>query len=91
MVTEKVKFVWDSPYLDDRSIDEFVELDLKSQSEIIRFSFSNFIKFGLNASPVDEQQAEFVFNADDAIATGEKPQISVRSGHGTGKQLFFHG
>jgi len=89
MVTEKVKFVWDSPYLDDRSIDEFVELDLKSQSEIIRFSFSNFIKFGLNASPVDEQQAEFVFNADDAIATGEKPQISVRSGHGTGKTTIL--
>lgn len=88
-MAEALTFVWNSKYLDTRTLDEYMELTLQQKAELIKSSFSNFIKFGLNVAPKDDQQADFIFQIDDAIFTNEKTDISVRSGHGTGKTTII--
>lgn len=82
-------FKWDSKYLDTRSLHDFVALDPKSQMKLISSSFSNYLKFGVNAAPKDQQLADFVFQIDEALETNEKTQISIASGHGTGKTFIL--
>lgn len=78
-------FKWESKYLSTMTIEEFVKLEQSEQIEIIRSTFSNYLKFGVNTGPKDDQLAEFIYEIDEALETNEKLYISVRSGHGTGK------
>ncbi len=89
MVTQKVDFEWKSKYLDIVTIEDFVALKTKDQITLINSTFHNFIKYGLNAAARDQQQANFIHEVDEALYTGEKPQISVKSGHGTGKTTIL--
>lgn len=90
MASEEVEiYHWESKYLDDTTLEEFIKLELKEQAGLVSSSFSNLIKYGLNVAPRDDQQAEFIYQIDDAIATNEKTDISVRSGHGTGKTTIL--
>ena len=62
MASEEVEiYDWESKYLDDTTLDEFIQLSLKEQAELVGSSFSNFIKYGLNVAPRDDQQAEFIY------------------------------
>ncbi len=82
-------FVWESKYLDKRTLKEFIALDTKDQMQLIGSTFSNYLKFGVNAGPKDEQLSKFVFEIDEALDTNEKTQISIASGHGTGKTFIL--
>ena len=82
-------FVWESKYLNPMSLEQFVKLESKEQVAIIRSSFTNYLKFGVNTAPKDQQLADFIFQIDEALETNEKPYISVRSGHGTGKTYIL--
>ena len=82
-------FEWQSKYLNPMALEEFVKLEQQEQIKIISSTFSNFLKFGVNVAPRDEQLANFIFEIDEALETNEKPYISVRSGHGTGKTFIL--
>jgi len=78
-------FTWTSKYLSPLSRDEFLKLDLEKKIKLIASSFSNYLKFGVNTGPKDEQLAGLIYQIDEALDTKQKPYISIRSGHGTGK------
>lgn len=82
-------FVWESKYLDATTIEEFISLDIQSQAKLISSTFSNYLKYGVNVSPKDPQLADFIYEIDEALETNEKPYITVRSGHGTGKTFIL--
>lgn len=82
-------FIWKSKYLNTMSLEEFIKLEPREQVNLISFSFSNFLKFGVGVSPKDEQLASFIFEIDEALETNERTAISVRSGHGTGKTFIL--
>lgn len=83
------QFVWESKYLNPMSLNEFLKLDEQSRIKLIASTFSNYLRFGVNVAPKDEQLAEFIYEIDEALETNEKPYISVRSGHGTGKTFVL--
>lgn len=82
-------FEWKSKYLNPISLDEFIKLEQQEQIQIIASTFSNYMKFGVNAGPRDQQLADFIYQIDEALETNEIPYISVRSGHGTGKTFIL--
>lgn len=84
-MAKEIIYTWDSKYLSGPSIEQFIKLQTKEQMFIIKATFSNFIKYALNAAPRDEQQQQFIEEIDEALETNDITQISVRSGHGTGK------
>ena len=89
MIPETNHFVWESKYLDSTTLLDFLKLEEKEKIKLISSTFSNYLKFGVNAAPKDEQLAGFIFEIDEALETNEKPYISVRSGHGTGKTFVL--
>ena len=89
MIPETNPFIWESKYLNPISLEEFLKLEEKEKIKLISSTFSNYLKFGVNAAPKDEQLAKFIFEIDEALETNEKPYISVRSGHGTGKTFVL--
>jgi hypothetical protein len=82
-------YQWKSKYLDPRSLEEFIALEEREQIRLLSSTFSNYLKFAVNTGPRDEQLAEFIYEIDEALETNEKPYISVRSGHGTGKTYIL--
>ncbi len=82
-------FIWESKYLNPMSYEEFGILEQKEQIKLISSTFSNFLKFGVGVGPKDEQLADFIYEIDEALETNEKTEISVRSGHGTGKTFIL--
>ena len=82
-------FIWKSKYLNPMTLEEFISLEQKEQIQIISSTFSNFLKFGVNVAPRDEQLAYFIYEIDEALETNTKTEISVRSGHGTGKTFIL--
>lgn len=89
MIPETNPFIWESKYLNPISLEEFLKLEEKEKIKLISSTFSNYLKFGVNAAPKDEQLASFIFEVDEALETNDKPYISVRSGHGTGKTFVL--
>ncbi len=89
MIPETNHFVWESKYLNPMTLAEFLALEEKDRVKLIASTFSNYLKFGVNVGPKDEQLASFIFEIDEALETNEKPYISVRSGHGTGKTFVL--
>jgi len=85
----KSYFKWTSKYLNVIAIEDFVNIKQKEQIKLISSTFSNFLKFGVNVAPKDEQIAKFIYEIDEALETNEKTKISVRSGHGTGKTFIL--
>ncbi|WP_345985277.1 hypothetical protein WCX49_11785 [Sulfurimonas sp. HSL-1656] len=88
-MAEEVMYSWQSQYLDGMPFEAFALLDLEAQAKLAKKTFSNFIKYALKVGPRDRQQAEFIFELDDALATKVLPDVSVRSGHGTGKTTIL--
>lgn len=82
-------FIWESKYLNPMSLEEFGILEQKEQIKLISSTFSNFLKFGVGVGPRDEQLADFIYEIDEALETNERTEISVRSGHGTGKTFIL--
>lgn len=82
-------FIWESKYLNTMSLEEFGILEQKEQIKLISSTFSNFLKFGVGVGPRDEQLADFIYEIDEALETNERTEISVRSGHGTGKTFIL--
>jgi len=89
MASEEIDYHWQSEYLADIPFDTFARLTLREQAYLCKSTFSNFIRYALQAEARDAQQAQFIYEIDDALATGETPDISVRSGHGTGKTTIL--
>lgn len=84
-MTQTANFEWKSKYLNIVSLEEFLKIDEEDKIKLISSSFSNYLKFGVNTAPKDEQLADFIYQIDEALETNQNPFISVRSGHGTGK------
>lgn len=89
MIPETNPFIWESKYLNPITLTDFLKLEEKEKIKLISSTFSNYLKFGVNAGPKDEQLAGFIYEIDEALETNEKPYISVRSGHGTGKTFVL--
>jgi len=80
-----MSFKWISKYLNDISLQDFLNFSQEEKIKLIASSFSNYLKFAVNTAPQDEQLANFIYQIDEALDTKQTPYISVRSGHGTGK------